>query len=93
MQGLHGLLNRRSVIEAMAPVQVDVVQLETLQTGLDTVEDTLPAQAILVDVARRVQLCWDAWNLCAGCAADGTKDLWEPTLSWVELGIRKDRKR
>lgn len=76
MQCLHRLLDGREIIEAMAPVQIDVVQLEALQASLDGSEDILPAQAILIDIAVGIQLRWGAaldWR--ADRATDDTTKL------------------
>ena len=44
-------LDRRGGVEAMHLVQVDMVQLQPLQAGLDTLDDVAPRQAARIDAA------------------------------------------
>lgn len=86
MQCLHRLLDRRIIIEAMAPVQVDVIQLEALQTSLDGSEYILSAQAILIDVAVGIYFCWGtALDWRAGGATDDSTKLEMATSMYDQL--------
>lgn len=50
MQGLHRLLNRHGLVEAVDLKEVNVVRAESFETGFDGVEDCGAAEAALVDV-------------------------------------------
>lgn len=50
MQGLHGLLEGRVVVEAVDLEQIDVVGAQTAQRGVDLVEDGGARELELVDV-------------------------------------------
>lgn len=48
VQSLHSFLDWGPVIEAMTLEDVDIVEIESLQTSLDAIKDMLPTEAGLV---------------------------------------------
>ena len=51
MESIHGFLRGCSGVETVNLQQIDVGQIESLQAGIDTLEDMLPTQSVLVEVA------------------------------------------
>ena len=54
VQRLHGLLDRRLIVKAMALQQVDVVEPKALKRVVNTLKDVLARKAMLVDVAKLI---------------------------------------
>lgn len=59
----------------MAPVQINVLQVEAFQTRLDTFEDMFPVETMLVDVACSICLRWFSRHRLRWSRSDGQEKL------------------
>lgn len=50
MQSLHGLLDRYGVVEAMDLQEIQVIGAQSVETGIDGIEDGGTREATLVDI-------------------------------------------
>ena len=63
VQRLHGLFDRGRPIEAMNLEEIDVIGVQSLQTRVDGVEDTLAGQTTLVDIVNSLVNVLEAKDL------------------------------